>query len=1231
MKKLFPVKPAPRRPLRAGRGWSRLLLALLALLPALRVAAQQKPVLFSDPGFSAVLVTTGINSPTTMAFAPASDGRVFICQQDGNLRVVKNGQLLATPFVSVAVDKNGERGLIGVAFDPNFLSNQYVYLYYTLPNGANNRIVRYTASAANPDVADPNSVRTVLDLDPLATATNHNGGAMNFGQDGKLYVAVGENTRRELAQNLDSYMGKMLRINSDGSAPTDNPFYAPGASPQRQRVWSSGLRNPFTFSVEPGTGKIFVNNVGEVSWEEINDASVGARNFGWPTQPGGEGYTANPGQTAPIYAYPHQAGSPDGTGCSITGGTFFSPASTNYPAQYRGKYFFMDYCGKWINFFDPKSASPRDSRQPFAQQVGNGDVVGLTTAPDGNLYYLARNGSALFKLVYTNNSSSAPVITTQPVSQSVVPGTKVDFTVAAAGTAPFSYQWQKNGANISGATGSTYSIASAAAADAGQYRAIVTNSVGTATSSAATLTVTAPNTAPTARILTPAEGTTYAGGTVISFSADATDPEDGALPASAFAWKIEFHHNVHFHPGPSIAAGITSGQFTIPNDGEVADDVFYRLVLTVTDKGGLTSTTYRDVQPRKATIRLATSPAGLGLTLDDQTKSTPLAVVSVEGILRVLGAPSPQTVDGVTYEFVSWSNGGAQRQTIATPATDVTYTATYRATTAPPSGPAVTSLTLFNADTDLPLAGYDPLPGGATLNLATLPTRNLNIRANTSPATVGSVRFAYDGNANYRTENIAPYAIGGDNGQTPSGTPNYNAWTPAVGSHTLTVTPYAQGGGSAGTPLTLTFTVTNDAGTPTPNPGGLRTPENPTGTTAGLDYAYYEGTGWNTLPAFATLTPVKTGTTPSFDLTPRQREDDFAFRYTGYVTVPTDGTYTFSTASDDGSQLFIGSQLVVDNDGLHGAQEKSGQIGLKAGTHALTVTFFERGGDQVLSVSYAGPGLSKQLIPAVALQRSGSASPADPTALRPPENPTGTAPGLDYAYYEGAWNTLPDFKTLNYVKTGTASALDLTPRLRDDEFALRYTGYVTVPTDGQYTFSTASDDGSQLFIGSQLVVDNDGLHGAQEKSGQIGLKAGTHALTVTFFERGGGQVLSVSYAGPGLSKQLIPTAALHRAAATGAQTVTATRAAGAGAALAVQLYPNPAQDEVAISLQSPAAQQAQVEVYDGLGRRVVQSAQPVQAGANTLRLPLDHLAPGVYSVSVRVGTARSVQRLAVTR
>ncbi len=148
----------------------------------------------------------------------------------------------------------------------------------------------------------------------------------------------------------------------------------------------------------------------------------------------------------------------------------------------------------------------------------------------------------------------------------------------------------------------------------------------------------------------------------------------------------------------------------------------------------------------------------------------------------------------------------------------------------------------------------------------------------------------------------------------------------------------------------------------------LRNPENPAGTVAGLDYKYYEG-NWNALPNFASLTAVKSGTVTTVGLSPRNRDDQFGFSFTGYINVPTDGSYTFYTSSDDGSRLYIGTTLVVDNDGLHGNQERSGTIGLKAGKHAMTITFFEQGGDQVLTASYSGPGISKQTIPASALFR----------------------------------------------------------------------------------------------------------------------------------------------------------------------------------------------------------------------------------------------------------------------
>ncbi|WP_324679525.1 FG-GAP-like repeat-containing protein [Hymenobacter sp. GOD-10R] len=371
------------------------------------------------------------------------------------------------------------------------------------------------------------------------------------------------------------------------------------------------------------------------------------------------------------------------------------------------------------------------------------------------------------------------------------------------------------------------------------------------------------------------------------------------------------------------------------------------------------------------------------------------------------------------------------------------------------------------------------------------------------------------------------------------------AWTQVSGPNTATFsnTTVAQPTVSnlvAGT-YVFSLVVTDNLGAPSAaaqttvtvnaaNNSDLRTPENPANTVAGLDYKYYEGF-WDAVPDYSTLTPLKTGTTTAFELTAQQRDYAFSFQFTGYVTVPADGQYTFYSNSDDGSLLYIGNTLVVNNDGSHGDRELSGTIGLKAGTHAFTVSYLQGYGGQNLQVSYAGPSLAKQLLPASALKRvAGTAS-----NLRVPENPANAVAGLDYQYYEGYWNTLPTFSALTPAKTGTVASPVLTPALRDDGYAFQYTGYVTVPTDGQYTFYTTSDDGSKLSIGSQLVVDNDGLHGDVEQSGTIGLQAGTHALTIAFFENDGGQNLQVSYAGPSLGKQLIPATAYKRVAGTANQ------------------------------------------------------------------------------------------------
>jgi glucose/arabinose dehydrogenase len=328
-----------------------------------------------------------------MAFSP--DGRLFVCQQGGQLRVIKNGVLLATPFVSLTVDANGERGLLGVTFDPHFASNQFVYVYYTTPTpSVHNRVSRFTASG---DVAVPGSEVVILELNNLTSATNHNGGAIHFGPDNKLYIATGENANTANSQSLNNLLGKILRINADGSIPADNPFFNSAVGSNRA-IWALGLRNPYTFAFQPGTGRMFINDVGAGTWEEINIGQAGG-NYGWPNC---EGSCSNPAFINPHFAYPHSGAST--TGCAITGGAFYNPSVNQFPAPYRGAYFFADFCAGFIKRIDPVTAALTD----FASSISS--PVDLQVGPDGALYYLARGGGGRVFRVQFDSAPAPPEI-----------------------------------------------------------------------------------------------------------------------------------------------------------------------------------------------------------------------------------------------------------------------------------------------------------------------------------------------------------------------------------------------------------------------------------------------------------------------------------------------------------------------------------------------------------------------------------------------------------------------------------------------------------------------------------------------------------------------------------------------------------------------------------------------------------------------------------------------------
>ena len=423
------------------------LMSLTLMITTAAVRAATVP-----PGFTDALVASGLNTPTAMALAP--DGRIFVCEQGGALRVIKNGALLPTPFLTVTVDSSGERGLLGIAFDPNFVSNQLVYIYYTATTPAiHNRISRFTAAG---DVAMAGSETILMDLPNLSSATNHNGGALHFGPDGTLFVAVGDNANGANAQTLNTRLGKMLRITSTGGIPTNNPFFNVATGDNRA-IWALGVRNPFTFSFQAGVGRMFINDVGQNTWEEINDGIAGS-NYGWPNC---EGFCnpPNPNFRDPIFAYMNDAST-----CAITGGAFYNPQINQFPANFVGNYFFADFCGGWIRRLDPANGN---AVSDFA--TGISLPVDLQVSGDGFLYYLARGNGSVNRIGFTQAGDNiAPTVSiTNPANGAIVARkanvtitatandnvgvTRVDFLVNGAlqcsdTTAPYSCVWRVPGA-----------------------------------------------------------------------------------------------------------------------------------------------------------------------------------------------------------------------------------------------------------------------------------------------------------------------------------------------------------------------------------------------------------------------------------------------------------------------------------------------------------------------------------------------------------------------------------------------------------------------------------------------------------------------------------------------------------------------------------------------------------------------------------------------------------------
>lgn len=614
-------------------------------------------------GFVQSLVAEGMQSVTSLTIAP--DDRIFVSEQAGAIRIIENGQLLETPFATLPAVAEVELGLKGIAFDPDFESNHYLYAYYTGLDWRN-RVVRLTADGNS---AVPGSEVVLWTGSHTFVSPYHAGGAIRFLPDGTLIFAQGENFHYIFAQNLDSQLGKIMRINADGSIPEDNPFYNQTTGDNRA-IWARGLRNPFSIAIQPGTDRIFINDVGENSWEEINEAVAGA-NYGWSITEGDFDPQLFPDFTQPIHSYAHPP-----QRAAVTGGDFYNPQFNTFGEYYTGDYFFCDFVSGWIRRLDLSGPTP----QSIAFADGLTTPMYLTTAADGSLYYLEQTTGSLWQI--QNTAINLPQISNHPQDRTVSLQESAAFTVIAGGPS-LGYQWQRDGIDIEGATEPTYTLASAELLDDGAvFQCVVTNPHGSITSDPATLTV-LNNQLPEPTILTPLPDANYVAGAIILYSGEGFDPEDGVLAAPSFSWRIDFHHHTHVHPVMLETPGMMTGSLSIPALSETDSDVFYRIYLTVTDSAGAQRTVFRDVTPITVNVTIATEPAGVPFLLDGQPRSGPYSFNGVVGILRSLDAPILTTVGGQQYQFLGWSNGGAASHTFATPPVDTTITAFYLDMTAP--------------------------------------------------------------------------------------------------------------------------------------------------------------------------------------------------------------------------------------------------------------------------------------------------------------------------------------------------------------------------------------------------------------------------------------------------------------------------------------------------------------------------------------------------------------------
>lgn len=630
-------------------------------------------------GYEDLLVAGGFPEATSFDVTP--DGRFFVAEKQGRVRVVKNGAVLSTPLIDINTQVNDywDHGLLGIAVDPSFATNGYLYLLYTYEHNSNDyagtKTSRVTRVTVVGDVASPATMTTILgsvngdscadfpagsDCLP-SEGPSHGIGSARFGNDGKLYVTTGDassfnnvDTNALRAQNLDSLAGKMIRVNPDGTGVSDNPFWNGNALHSRSKVWAYGLRNPFRFNFNPATGRPYVGDVGWESTEEINVARKGA-NLGWPCYEGTpqqSGYGALAqcqalyqagGVTPPLIEW-----SPIGSKAAI-GGDF----ATGYAGAEQNAYFYGDYGLGWINYVQV-DANDNVVTGPVDFLDGAAGPVAIERGINGHIYYLAINSGQLRHIRATSGNRQPVAVASVNPSNGPAP---LNVTLSAAGSSdpdgdPLTYSWNFGDGTPNAAGASvTHQYP-----NPGSYTATLTASDGRGGTGTDTVVVTSGSSAPVMTIASPQPNTKYKVGDLIQLSGSGVDPDSGALPPSSLSWEVILHHGDHLHY--FLTATGATASFTVPDHGH---DNYFEIILRGTDATNIVGQSTVVITPDTVPLTVESDPPGMAITVNGTTALAPWTEDVVKGSANTIFAPP-----AADATFLAWSDVGAQQHVVIT-------------------------------------------------------------------------------------------------------------------------------------------------------------------------------------------------------------------------------------------------------------------------------------------------------------------------------------------------------------------------------------------------------------------------------------------------------------------------------------------------------------------------------------------------------------------------------------